>query len=403
MSQHNAQMARASFEPADVFAAVESQLSGHADFAAPSELNAAVVAVYQLGLDVLGTSSPSAAALAADLGSLSAVRIEGFLQDPVLRTAITEALTTLQQGGDLDSTLEEIFTAALLSLRTDSSRGGFERELMKPMRLETDTPSLETIVWNDSGRGPLSTRFRKVVSEGILSGDSGEPVRLINPSDDMNSAINEGMALLGEILPQLRGSVFRHVRYVNIVDEDGAQQADSFERPNLFESASTDTIPCCVFFSVNPLASAWRTAEALLHEAAHNKLFELILTRPILRNGYSQTTSPTILAFWNSNIPSNPNDWCVDRALLAFHVYVHLTLFLAVIEHRGQPLEERFGDITGPTVGSAASTAYARADYLGQQLLTTGAAEIGPDGFALIEWLMSLLTMLSPFTGGGTA
>src|SRR5205807_8853999 len=105
---------------------------------------------------------------------------------------------------------------------------------------------------------------------------------------------------------------------------------------------------------------------------------ELIMTRSILREGYAQEASDTtVLAFWNKDNPANPRDWSVDRALLAFHVYVYLTLFFAVIEDRINSDNARLAPSGALDASRTARTSFERAAYLEKELRANAWADIG--------------------------
>jgi hypothetical protein len=153
-----------------------------------------------------------------------------------------------------------------------------------------------------------------------------------------------------------------------------------------------------VFLSPNSLANSWRAGEALLHEAAHNKLFELIMGCSILREGYAQKESDvSILAFWNKENPSNPRDWSVDRALLACHVYVYLALFFATIEERVKNQNVRIATGGAIDASRTAATSFARASYLEEQLRERAWGEMGDDGHRLMDWIRARLEQLRAY------
>jgi hypothetical protein len=144
------------------------------------------------------------------------------------------------------------------------------------------------------------------------------------------------------------------------------------------------------------LRSPWLAAEALLHEAAHKKLSDIVLTRAIFRYGFSAADSPTIRAPWNSPLSWNSNDWSIDRALFAFHVYVHLALFFLVVEQRADELVPRYGSLGDMKPARSARACLDRARYLGAALQRSAGPELGPDGKLLVDWLLSILEALDP-------
>ena len=80
----------------------------------------------------------------------------------------------------------------------------------------------------------------------------------------------------------------------------------------------------------------WEMAEAL-HEALHCKLGHLARTRAVFQ--WESDGSTTIRPVWRRSQPGA--DWSLRRAFSAFHVYVHLALFFARVEHLETPFGRR--------------------------------------------------------------
>jgi hypothetical protein len=57
-------------------------------------------------------------------------------------------------------------------------------------------------------------------------------------------------------------SVLPHAQLIGVVDVVAPTNPDDMYRPEIFESASTDTIPGTVFLSPNSLANSWRAFTA---------------------------------------------------------------------------------------------------------------------------------------------
>jgi hypothetical protein len=142
------------------------------------------------------------------------------------------------------------------------------------------------------------------------------------------------------------------------------------------------------------LRNAWSIAETLLHEAAHKKLSDILLTWPIMRAGFSNVASRTIPAVWNRSHPAFPNTWSIDRVLLGFHVYVHLGLFQLVASDRLEELAPRFGAAGGDVSRARMRRAFDKARYLGERLMPDGLGELADDGRHLAEWLWRILAQV---------
>jgi hypothetical protein len=197
---------------------------------------------------------------------------------------------------------------------------------------------------------------------------------LIAPSETLCALTNEAVQLLRNLLPHTTQSALEHVSilaWARIYTEDAH-----------VESGTVRTIPGMIFLSPDNLPTPWRLAEAILHEAAHLKLFDLYLTSGILAGTYDALTSVRIKIPWNRPTLLQTNEWPVDQALAALHVYVHL----AVLALAGG---------ASPTVGSEAQPLFEksifRAHFLAQQLLSMEAQPLGGRGYAFVAWLGKLV------------
>jgi HEXXH motif-containing protein len=246
-------------------------------------------------------------------------------------------------------------------------------------------------VW--SGSGPsvgagamISARFQRLFDEEIATAMSDRHVALVAPSEEQAEMLRRGERLLLQLLPTVSRNVLRFVHLVAVADvrerDDGAET-----HKYLSASASSNRVPGTVFLTPRALCTPLDAAEALLHEACHKLLHDLILTRPILRLGYSPKQSPTITAIWNPSFPWNPNRWPIDRALLAAHVYVHLALFFKTVCETGAGMASP-RDLPGTSAPEVwRRVTYDRARYLLRHLVASAGEELGQFGFELVDWL----------------
>jgi len=145
------------------------------------------------------------------------------------------------------------------------------------------------------------------------------------------------------------------------------------------ESGATRTIPGMIFLSVDDLTTPWRVAEAILHEATHEKLFDLYLTASVLGPEYNALTSPRIKVPWNESHELQSNEWPVDQALAALHVYAHLAVFAkasAGLNNAASDLEER---------------SIYRGSFLAEHLAEYADSTLGASGRRLIQWCCDFL------------
>jgi hypothetical protein len=376
---------------------LEQALAGDSPFAEWHEIVNRVLTFYHRGLELLAERIPSARECLTALGSANDERRFRVLGDPVIRDAINEALAWVKKSSsEYPAAAEAILKSAIPFLRNSSGVSPLEGAVRQCFRIG-ESPHHAWVWWDDRAEDILGNRFRSLFEREIAHSISSKPAVLRTPDERLQKALRMGSQLLHTLLPDLSRSVLAHVHVVAVVDVSDKRQWEREIRADLCQNVSTHAIPGTIFLSPSPLRSSWHAAEALLHEAAHKKLSDLVLTRSIFRPGFAAATARTIRAVWNSPLSWNPNEWSTDRALFAFHVYVHLALFFRVVEARAEELEGEYGPLRGMQPAIAARSALDRARYLGTELQRTAADDLGPDGQALISWLTGILQRLDPF------
>ena len=115
-----------------------------------------------------------------------------------------------------------------------------------------------------------------------------------------------------------------------------------------------------------------------------------MLTRSVFRDGFDSERANLIRATWNRHLSWNSADWSTDRALFAFHVYIHLALFFEMVE----ATNIRRHGFDAPPVSFCGERVKAldRATYLGVKL-RSDSGDLGPDGRKLVKWLSDVLDM----------
>ena len=265
-----------------------------------------------------------------------------------------------------DPTLRIALNGALHALRTDAGPPPAGAPLLEEMTVRLHPAAGDPVTcWSPrSGGGPGATPFagffQAKLAETGLPG-AAEPVP---PTEAQAGVLTAALDLLHCVLPDLTASAMAHVALLVCVrPSDGAAEG-------IFESASYDEIPGVVFLGPAALTSAESTAEAVLHEALHQKLTDLRFTHELLRPGYDHATAATVHAPWTRTRSWNSAWWDVDRALAACHVYTHLAVLRLAL---GRAAEAR--------------TALDRARYLARELGVAGTADLGPAGRDLVAWL----------------
>ncbi len=181
----------------------------------------------------------------------------------------------------------------------------------------------------------------------LASSDAFEPVMRM---------VVEGVELAFDIAPELVGDLVPHVALLAVLKADAAGRLGS---------ASVREFPGLVLLP-EPRAPL-EVAEAIVHEGAHQKFFDLAMTRSILATPPAERFSPP----WSSEGAMWPFEQCVA----AFHAYCCLAAFAEKVP----------GDVAlhDHSLLSAATT---RAGTIGAWLADHGDA-LGHDGQAFVGGL----------------
>ena len=367
---------------------VESELVSHPLFGDSSEIRRRAELYYSRGIEVIAEYEASAAKAQDAMAAQSCAAADGLV-GPVIRRAINNGLSGIKEGrtrvGDED---RAAFLAAADNQLSDS--GPATLISSRPLRA-ADGGRMGVDVWDPSGaRGAMDGYFQALFDQEIADSVSSRTVVLREPSPDMLEQMKVGEAILGQLVPELWSSVIGHVRLVAVLDTSDRSQWNKATRPDVCQNVSTHAIPSTIFLSPSPLRTPWHAAEALLHEAAHKKLSDLVLTRSVFTEGFDSERANLIRAPWNRHLSWNSANWSTDRALFAFHVYVHLALFFEKTEAE---------DVEGHGFGAPPlsfrlerAKSLDRATYLGAKLRSEQ-NDLGSDGKELVTWLSDVLAM----------
>ncbi len=199
-----------------------------------------------------------------------------------------------------------------------------------------------------------------------------DPDALVLASSDafgpVMRTVVEGVELAFDIAPELVGDLVPHVALLAVLNADAAGRLGS---------ASVREFPGLVLLPEprTPL----EVAEAIVHEGAHQKFFDLAMTRSILATPPAERFSPP----WSSEGAMWPFEQCVA----AFHAYCCLSAFAAEV-----PGDVELHD------HSLLPAATARADMIGSWLTDHGNA-FGNDGQAFIGGLNRSSFAIPPAPG----
>ena len=195
---------------------------------------------------------------------------------------------------------------------------------------------------------------------GLASDGIADPVLVRDgsaSSDRATEMIVAGVALALDVAPELAGDLLPHVAMFAVLRADSAGRLGS---------ASVREFPGLIILPEPRSAS--EVAEALVHEGAHQKFFDLALTRRILGDQHSLRFTPP----W---APDGRSPWPFDQCVAAFHAYCCLSVFGSAWDY-----------VDGLHADSLLPVATERAAVLGDWLHEHGGA-LGPDGQDLVALL----------------
>lgn len=274
------------------------------------------------------------------------------LDDVDLRIALSRAIEAHGVGEDKSAAVFDRLVQLTTLPRPE--RGTFPALWLDKTEDNSTPESLRTVL-DEATRNDLT---------GIRA--TGE---LVNVTPDLRARYDRACSLLLDLDPALTESVLPHATacvWVNVGVGDA-----------VMESGSARTMPGVVLLSAGYIDSDFQAARALLHEAAHCKLFDLYLTRPILPADSELLVQHRVPCPWNADSKLQSNRWPVDQALAAAHVYVHLARLDAAMPATHRPKHV-------PDAGG-------RATYLLAALQDLPDKCLGPDGRELVGWLQGCL------------
>ena len=295
--------------------------------------------LYRLAAELLGTPP-------------SAVLDDDVMDSPVVRGRIGRAMAT---GGRVES-------STLVSI------GAVSRDAAVAVE-SVSVPVASALDANDLLHDALDW-FRAELA--VQS--SAAPLRILTTADGNRfdaamRLVSEGMALAMSVSPTLAADLFPHIALVGIVDPDSGGG---------LESASSRAFPGIVLLRMP--GSALEATEGLVHEAAHQKLFDLAITRDLLTHE-SDRCEP-----FEPSWPPAGRRWSMEQALAAGHAYACLARFAA--DAAGLLLST-----AGPS--SLLPVAAERASLIGDWLLDHGAF-LGSDAHTLLAGLYGLRPSAPP-------
>ncbi|MEU4221373.1 aKG-HExxH-type peptide beta-hydroxylase [Actinoplanes sp. NPDC026623] len=336
-------------------------MSGNSRFAESAPLLARVDATYSLLGEV--------AIEAGDATPNARVALSGppLADDPVLRRSLDLLLAAKRRGAGADATLAALDVPGFAPLPGARDIAGTDCRFVRlSTPAQTALHVLAAVDDGDPWTAELHALFREVL------GNPGQRYDLAGADVAETAALQGAVELLATTLPRTSRSVLAHTSLVVLVDG-----------PDAFESATDRRIPRAVFLSRDAVTDPVRAAEALLHESAHQKLYDLQLIYQLYRPDYDAGAASTVSPPWHNGNAQ----WSFDRGVAACHVYTHLHAFFAALVRAPQG--------SAVDVSGSARQAADRARFLHGALLPQASRECNDNGRAFLHWIGDCLNSTS--------
>lgn len=357
---------------------VEDLLTSHA-FGDSAYITGQLHAHYLRRLSCLAEHFASAGEVAAALNRADSYTRYRIVGDTTFRCAVQHLQVQLETGVQHGLPLAQCLR--LLDGAAQRLRQGIPG-LVGPSLIDRIGPQpWHGWVWRED---LPATNFMAAFRD-IVDGHYG--LTLCTPNDSEMAMLADAVDLLDKLIPKVAKSALSHTHLVAVFsptgDWEGALSSSEFRMSGT------------VFLNRRLLDNVWTAAEQLLHESLHQQLYDLRRGHTLLNPGFADAEAPRIHSLWNRPDSQRTNHWDVHRALAAFHVYVHLTLFARRISADTEPAA-RYRTRHAPVRTTSAATAAARGRYLADQLRTRGWTALGAAGQHLVDWLDPILERLTP-------
>jgi hypothetical protein len=184
--------------------------------------------------------------------------------------------------------------------------------------------------------------------------------------------------------PDLFTSAWSFVGDVGVIAPPAAEVLAAREAP-LPDSFSQPGLSGIVFFSPWVLDLPWHAEVTVLHEAVHQKLYTLLLTRPLFDRVVDEEATQV-------PVPWRGTSWPVRRAVSACHAYVHMSVALGALVRQavedGRPLLPDDGGADDPLV--LLQVHIERMLHLAEQVARFDRSTLAEPGVDLVRWLRAV-------------
>ncbi|UQS27755.1 HEXXH motif-containing putative peptide modification protein [Amycolatopsis thermalba] len=178
-------------------------------------------------------------------------------------------------------------------------------------------PSTLKVATGDRAGAVLAEALR-VIHAQSLSG--GRPPRVLTGDDEALAVVSAGLDKVRAVSPALADDLVAHVDLLVVLDPATSGG---------LVSASSRLFPGMIL--IDRPDAAYEVAEAIIHEGAHQKFFDLAITRDFL--GPDPADGRTFRPSWSAAV------WPVEQVIAAFHAYACLAQFAEDVWARNENSE----------------------------------------------------------------
>lgn len=364
----------------EVLAVIEEALVKHRAFGDSAYIQGQLEAAFMRRLERVAEAVPVAGGLLEAFRQADARTRYRLSGNTVVRCAIQHAYIQLETDRQVGLSMAEctqVIQRTLQHLAAGRTGTPYENGPVALQRLGPE--EFHGWIWSDDyPHDAFGNAFRK-----ILDIEYGGP--LCSITEDELAMLRKGEALLRELLPDLSVSALSHAHQIGCFPDVGFWKGKV--------SSSQIRMGGTIFLNRQMLRNPWCTAEHLLHESLHQKLYDFRHGHSLLDVDAPQEDSPRVVSLWNAQEFNRANHWDTHRAFAAFHVYVQLALLATLAEERAPQLEARHGRFCGMVESRKALD---RARYLGEKLQEQCSTHLGAAGLRMRDWLMTVLDHLDP-------
>jgi hypothetical protein len=238
-------------------------------------------------------------------------------------------------------------------------------------------------VWcgEESDEGVFNRAFRYVLRREHFA-------PLCYPDSEAIEALRNGVEQLERVAPELARSTLSHTHLIALFSRSGPWEHTI--------SSSQFRVVGVVFLARELLDNPWLTAEYILHESLHQKIYDLRHAHSILLSDVHPDEhtegEPRIVSLWNRVDAEGSNRWDLNRSLAALHVYTHVAVYasLAELASARDHAPPGFADKRLVT----AESAWRRASYLAEGVRRNYSDELGLAGRCLLDWSVQCLELI---------